>query len=287
MSMKNNRMSQFICAVVFALLFLALRVQAGETNTVPTGAQPDSVRLAWSTDLPTAQARAKMEGKAVLLFFHGSDWCPPCVEMQRQVFASPEFAAYARRALVLVDVDFPEKQQQDQDLRRSNLALKARFNLSRETGEGFPTIVLLNEAGDTVFQETGYGGGGAAEILPKLQRHAGTGSSTANSTGFKNLTIGEFAKMAIDQQNVILDVRTAKEFEAGHLPGAVNLDVNAADFEQRAASLDKSKVYLVHCASGVRSVRACEKLAHLDFPTLYNLPGGFKAWEKAGMPVEK
>jgi rhodanese-related sulfurtransferase len=44
---------------------------------------------------------------------------------------------------------------------------------------------------------------------------------------------------------------------------------------------------LVHCASGVRSARACDKLNHLDFPNLYNLPGGFRAWAKAGKPVEK
>ncbi len=43
----------------------------------------------------------------------------------------------------------------------------------------------------------------------------------------------------------------------------------------------------MHCATGVRSVRACEKLSRLDFPNLYNLPGGFKAWVKAGKPVVK
>jgi rhodanese-related sulfurtransferase len=43
----------------------------------------------------------------------------------------------------------------------------------------------------------------------------------------------------------------------------------------------------VHCAVGGRSVRACEKLSHLDFPNLYNLPGGFKVWVKAAQPVEK
>ena len=93
--------------------------------------------------------------------------------------------------------------------------------------------------------------------------------------------------MAADKQNVILDVRTPGEFSAGHIPGAVNLDYNAPDFQEKAAALDKSKTYLVHCAAGVRSARACEKLIHLDFPNLYNLPGGFKAWAKAGQPVEK
>ena len=57
-----------------------------------------AAELTWLTDLPQAQAQAKAEKRDVLLFFHGSDWSPPCVEMQRDVFGSPEFAAYARQA---------------------------------------------------------------------------------------------------------------------------------------------------------------------------------------------
>jgi rhodanese-related sulfurtransferase len=293
-----------IAALIFTTLLvggpLAAEVQRSESpattgmaaasadpQTPLTAHQFPTTGLTWLTDLQQAQARAKAEGKSVLLFFHGSDWCPTCAEMQRQVFDSPAFAQYARQSLVLVDVDFPEKHKQDEELRRANVALKARFNLSPEPGEGFPTIVLLNDAGETVFQETGYAGGGLAEVLPKLQRHAGAGASTAASAAFKNLSIDEFAQMAADKRNVILDVRTPEEFSAGHIPGAVNLDYNAPDFQKKAAALDKSKTYLVHCATGGRSVRACEKLSHLDFPNLYNLPGGFKAWAKAGKPVEK
>ena len=65
------------------------------------------------------------------------------------------------------------------------------------------------------------------------------------------------------------------------------MDVNAADFDKKVAELDKNKTYLVHCASGVRSVRACEKMKRMDFKELINLQGGMKAWEKAGKPVEK
>ena len=93
--------------------------------------------------------------------------------------------------------------------------------------------------------------------------------------------------MASDKRYVVLDVRTSQEFNAGHLPGAINLDINAPDFDQQAKALDKDKAYLVHCASGVRSVKACDKLGQIDFHRLYNLPGGFKAWVKAGQPVEK
>jgi rhodanese-related sulfurtransferase len=104
---------------------------------------------------------------------------------------------------------------------------------------------------------------------------------------FKNAGVAEFDKLRADKQNVVLDVRTKKEFEAGHIPGAVNLDVNAPDFDAKVAKLDKAKTYLVHCGAGVRSVKACEKMARLEFPKLINLEGGFKAWEKAGKPVEK
>ncbi len=276
-----------ITALIFTTLLAGMAAAAAEPQTPLTAHQTPAAGLTWLTDLPSAQARARAEKKSVLLFFHGSDWCPACVEMQRQVFDSPAFAQYARQALVLVDVDFPEKHKQDEELRRANAALKARFNLSPVPDEGFPTIVLLNDAGETVFQETGYAGGGPGEVLPKLQRHAGTGTPAAASAAYKNLSVDEFARMAADKQNVILDVRTPGEFSAGHIPGAVNLDYNAPDFQAKAAALDKSKTYLVHCAVGGRSVRACEKLSHLDFPSLYNLPGGFKAWAKAGQPVEK
>jgi len=276
-----------IAAFIFTTLLAGIAAAAADPQTPPAAHQFSATGLTWLTDLPSAQARAKAEKKSVLLFFHGSDWCPTCVEMQHQVFDSPAFAEYARQALVLVDVDFPNKHKQDEELRQANLALKAKFNLSPAPDEGFPTIVLLNDTGETVFQETGYAGGGPAEVLPKLQRHAGAGTPTAASAAYKNLSVDEFAQMAADKQNVILDVRTPGEFSAGHIPGAVNLDVTAADFQEKAATLDKRRTYLVHCAVGGRSVRACEKLNHLDFSSLYNLPGGFKAWVKAGEPVEK
>jgi rhodanese-related sulfurtransferase len=272
-----------ITALIFTTLLAGMAAAAADPQT-PLIAQSPATGLTWLTDLPSAQTQARAEKKSVLLFFHGSDWCPACVEMQRQVFDSPAFAKYARRALVLVDVDFPDKHKQDEELRRTNAVLKARFNLSPVPDEGFPTIVLLNDTGETVFQETGYSGGGPAEVLPKLQCHTETGAPTA---AYKNLSVDDFARLAADKQNVILDVRTPGEFAAGHIPGAVNLDYNAPDFQAKAAALDKSKTYLVHCAVGGRSVRACEKLSHLDFPNLYNLPGGFKAWAKASQPVEK
>jgi len=105
--------------------------------------------------------------------------------------------------------------------------------------------------------------------------------------GFKNIDVTEFEKLRSDKKNVVLDVRTQREFDAGHIPGAVNLDVNAPDFPEKVAKLDKNKTYLVHCGAGVRSAKACDKMSRLAFPKLYNLEGGFKAWETAGNKPQK
>jgi len=113
------------------------------------------------------------------------------------------------------------------------------------------------------------------------------GKPAAQAKGFKDVGVEEFEKLRADKQNRVLDVRTAREFATGHMPGAINLDVNAPDFEQKVSALDKNQTYLVHCAAGVRSAKACGKMSQLHFPNLYNLEGGFRAWEKAGKPVEK
>jgi phage shock protein E len=104
---------------------------------------------------------------------------------------------------------------------------------------------------------------------------------------FKNVGADEFDKLRRQANTVVLDVRTPKEFAAGHISGATNIDWNASDFAKKAAALDKSKTYLVHCAAGGRSAKASEKMTALQFTNVYNLEGGMKGWEKAGKPVEK
>ena len=82
---------------------------------------------------------------------------------------------------------------------------------------------------------------------------------------FKNVGADEFDKLRRQTNTIVLDVRTPKEFVAGHIPGATNIDWYASDFEKRASSLDKSKTYLVHCAAGRRGASASEKLTSLHF----------------------
>ena len=103
----------------------------------------------------------------------------------------------------------------------------------------------------------------------------------------KRVEVEEFDKLRQNKANVVLDVRTEREFKDGHIPGAINIDVKAPDFAEKSAKLDKSKTYLVHCAAGGRSATACGKLSQAGFTNLFDLAPGFHGWEKAGKPVEK
>ena len=127
----------------------------------------------------------------------------------------------------------------------------------------------------------------ALSALPLSAADAPHGDKPPLPQTVKNVGPEEFDKLRAQTNTVVLDVRTEKEFKAGHIPGAVNLDFNAPDFAKKAGELDKSKTYLVHCAGGVRSAKACGVMEKIAFTNVVNLEPGFKAWEKAGKPVQK
>ncbi|MBA4302657.1 MAG: rhodanese-like domain-containing protein [Sphingobacteriaceae bacterium] len=80
---------------------------------------------------------------------------------------------------------------------------------------------------------------------------------------------------------VILDVRTPGEFKSGYIPGAINIDIYAADFQTQVQKLDKSKTYLVYCRSGARSSNAGNLMVTNGFKEVYNLQGGMMGWRGA------
>lgn len=84
---------------------------------------------------------------------------------------------------------------------------------------------------------------------------------------------------------LILDVRTPAEFASGHIEGAVNLDINRADFQLEAKKLDPNRPVLVYCLSGVRSDRAGRVLLSQGVKNVYNLRGGTRAWTAARLPL--
>ena len=128
---------------------------------------------------------------------------------------------------------------------------------------------------------------GAVSLLTWSRTARGDDKPEAAPAVHKNVGVEEFEKLTKQPGNVVLDVRTPSEYRNGHLKDAVLIDFMAKDFEEKVKGLDKSKTYLVHCQVGGRSAKACTKLDKLGFTNVINLEGGYKAWEKAGKPIEK
>ena len=84
---------------------------------------------------------------------------------------------------------------------------------------------------------------------------------------------------------VVVDVRTPAEFAAGHIDGAVNLDVESPSFDAEMAKLDKTTTYAVYCHSGRRSGIATGKMGEAGFTKVYNLKGGISDLASAGGQV--
>jgi len=84
---------------------------------------------------------------------------------------------------------------------------------------------------------------------------------------------------------VLLDVRTPEEFAAGHLTGAQNLDFLAPGFREKVAKLDKTKTYVLYCASGNRSGQANVLMEEAGFKKAVNA-GAFKELKAAGLKTE-
>jgi len=84
---------------------------------------------------------------------------------------------------------------------------------------------------------------------------------------------------------VVLDVRTADEFAAGHLEGATMIDFYGDDFANQIEALDPNVPYLLYCHSGNRSGATRDLMSKLGFSDVADIDGGILAWSQAGLPI--
>jgi protein disulfide-isomerase len=123
-----------------------------------------AAELTWQTDFAQASQQAAQEHKYILLDFTGSDWCPWCIKMDKEVFNQSQFSDFALKNLVLVKLDFPRKAAQSPTEKSQNEDLAKKFGI-----EGFPTYVLLDSSGKEVRRQVGYLQGGAIAFLDWLK----------------------------------------------------------------------------------------------------------------------
>jgi len=151
------------------LPFLALALFVAGCERKPERLTTEKKAGDWLSDFATAQARARQENKILLIDFTGSDWCPPCIQLHREVFSRPEFAAYAKQHLVVLEVDFPRHKDLSAEQLAANTKLADRFGI-----DGFPTIILLSPVGKRIG-ELGYMPGGAENFIAALEKIRASG----------------------------------------------------------------------------------------------------------------
>jgi rhodanese-related sulfurtransferase len=112
---------------------------------------------------------------------------------------------------------------------------------------------------------------------------------TAAASAVQNVTAQEAYSLVQNNRDnpdfIIIDVRTADEYNTGHIDRAVNIDVASPDFRSKINQLDKNKKYLVYCRSGVRSAQASGIMAELGFTSITNLLQGISQWIASGYPT--
>lgn len=124
--------------------------------------------IKWHTNYEKAIKEASTKNQPILLFFHGSDWCPPCIQMQKEVFSNKDFIAFASNKVIFLDVDFPYQNPLSPQQLKHNMAVKLKFGLPKEFKEGFPQVIIIDATGKVLYQEKGYDGKGAGNLTSKI-----------------------------------------------------------------------------------------------------------------------
>jgi thioredoxin-related protein len=119
----------------------------------------------WLIDAEKAKEQAKSEGKALLMDFTGSDWCPPCKKLKSTVLDSKEFKDFAAKNLVLLELDFPnDKSKVSAETKKQNDQLSKEYKI-----KGYPTIIVLDKDGKELGREVGFDNQTPEEYIKILQ----------------------------------------------------------------------------------------------------------------------
>lgn len=107
----------------------------------------------WKTDFEAAKNEANTQNKTVLLVFSGSDWCGPCIKLERDIWQSAEFKEFAKNNLIIERADFPKKKQNQltPELKKQNQELAEKYNKDGL----FPLVVILDKTGK-ILGKTGF-----------------------------------------------------------------------------------------------------------------------------------
>lgn len=128
-------------------------------------------------------------------------------------------------------------------------------------------------------------------LLPKLMllitgflllfSACGMGENTEKIDGYSVLTYEEYANAIEEKEVKIIDVRSSGEYKNGHIPGALQANIESKEFEDKinALNLDKDAPVYIYCLSGNRSKKAAKEMEAMGFKNIVDLRGGIRAWK--------
>ena len=126
--------------------------------------QANAVDEGWTVSFAEAKAQAAKEGKSILMEFTGSDWCPPCKALHKNVLSQEVFKTEAPKNFILLKLDNPrDKSHQTVEEQAQYRKLSAQFKIT-----GVPTIILADDQGRPYHRQVGYSGDPAAKYVADL-----------------------------------------------------------------------------------------------------------------------
>lgn len=107
----------------------------------------------WENNYDIALALAEKTNKPLLIVFAGSDWCAPCIKLDREIWTSEVFIKHAEENYIMYKADFPRKKknQLSNELSTINSRLADRYN-----PKGYFPLVVLLDAQEQVLGTTSY-----------------------------------------------------------------------------------------------------------------------------------
>ena len=217
--------------------------------SLPTAAKADE---GWVVDFEKAKAQAAKEGKSILMEFTGSDWCPPCKALHKNVLVKDVFKTEMPKSFVLLKLDSPrDKSKQTPEEIEQYKTLSAKYGI-----KGVPTIFLADAKGRPYYETVGYSGDPAEKYVANLKDQLGTlAKRDAAFAKAEKASGSEKAKLLAEGLSLVNDEMALKTY-GDVVSQIIELDAdNEAGLKAKFAGLKNSVGFKAELEATMRGSR--------------------------------
>jgi len=216
----------------------------------------------WLVDFEKAKAQAAKEGKPILMEFTGSDWCPPCKALHKNVLVKEIFKEEMPKHYILLKLDNPRDKSKQTDAEQAQYKELAReYKVT-----GVPSVFLADADGNPFFKSSGYSGQSADEWVEQMVGKSGIPKALAKAEKAKGI---ERAKL-LDTALTMMGSKFANESHGGKIDEIINLDAeNKAGLKvkyegaRKAAQFKETLTQIMRGNGGAKSEVLAAKIDEL------------------------